>query len=132
MGIFYKELSSLAWYCGAWSIESKQKDVPNGASFLCGSVFYFFLGTMPVSLKIVSLFVISRITRQGFPAAKQFAGISFVTTEPAPITEPSPIVTPPQIVTFAAIQQLSPMVMGFVYSRLVTVPVFSLKKALRS
>ena len=56
--------------------------------------------------------VISRITRHGTPTASEFAGISLVTTLPAPITQPSPIVTPPQIVTFPAIQQLSPMVIG--------------------
>ena len=34
------------------------------------------------------------ITLHGFPTAILFSGISFTTTEPAPITEPSPIVTP--------------------------------------
>ena len=41
------------------------------------------------------------ITLQGFPPAIQFAGISFVTTEPAPITECLPIVTPLRIIEFA-------------------------------
>jgi hypothetical protein len=34
---------------------------------------------------------ISRITRAGLPKATTLDGISFVTTDPAPITEPSPI-----------------------------------------
>ena len=40
------------------------------------------------------------ITLQGFPAAKQPAGISFVTTLPAPMMLFGPIVTPGKIVTF--------------------------------
>ena len=31
-----------------------------------------------------------RITRAGFPAAKEFSGTSFLTTLPAPMTQPSP------------------------------------------
>ena len=60
--------------------------------------------------------------QHGTPTASEFAGISLVTTLPAPITQPSPIVTPPQIVTFPAIQQLSPMVIGLAYSLSVSVP----------
>ena len=65
---------------------------------------------------ILSFSVISRITLQGLPAAKTPAGISLVTTLPAPITLPSPIVTPPQIVTFEAIHTSLPIRMGFPYS----------------
>ncbi len=37
----------------------------------------------------------------GFPAAKTFLGILFVTTLPAPTTLPSPITTPGYTITFA-------------------------------
>lgn len=47
------------------------------------------------------------MTRHGFPTAKLYGGISFVTTLPAPITHPSPMVTPPQTTTLDASQQLS-------------------------
>ena len=60
---------------------------------------------------ISSLSVISRITRHGFPAARQLSGISLVTTLPAPITQPFPMVIPPVMVTFAAIRQLFPIVL---------------------
>ena len=40
-----------------------------------------------------------RSTRQGFPTASTFAGISLVTTLPAPITAPSPICTPGRTIT---------------------------------
>ena len=53
------------------------------------------------------------ITLHGLPAAKVLAGISRVTTLPAPITQPSPIVTPPITVTLEASQQLLPITMGF-------------------
>ena len=46
------------------------------------------------------------MTRHGFPTAKLYGGISFVTTLPAPITHPSPMVTPPQTTTLDASQQL--------------------------
>jgi hypothetical protein len=58
------------------------------------------------------------ITRHGFPAARLYGGMSFVTTLPAPITHPSPMVTPPQTTTLDASQQLSFIVIGFAYSRL--------------
>ena len=45
----------------------------------------------------------------GFPATTQFLGISFVTTEPAPITELSPIVTPGKTIAPAPIHTLLPM-----------------------
>ena len=51
--------------------------------------------------------MIFRITRQGFPTAKLFAGISLVTTLPAPITLFCPIVTPGKIITPPPIQQPS-------------------------
>ena len=67
-------------------------------------------------LHILSSSVISRTTRHGFPTASTWAGISFVTTLPAPITLPSPMVTPGRIVTFAPSQTLSPTVIGFAIS----------------
>ena len=48
---------------------------------------------------MLSASVMGRMTRQGTPAAKLFAGMSRVTTLPAPITQPSPTVTPGQTVT---------------------------------
>ena len=44
--------------------------------------------------ELSSLCFISLITRQGLPTAIVHAGMSFVTTEPAPIIAPSPMVTP--------------------------------------
>ena len=61
---------------------------------------------------MLSASVISRMTRQGTPAAKEFAGMSFVTTLPAPMTQLSPIVTPEQTTTFAPNQMFEPMVTG--------------------
>jgi hypothetical protein len=52
------------------------------------------------------------ITFAGFPTAKELSGISFVTTDPAPITHPFPIVIPGQITELPPIQQSSPIVMG--------------------
>ena len=52
------------------------------------------------------------ITLQGTPAAMTPAGMSWVTTLPAPMTEPAPMVTPPQTVAFAPIQTFSSSVMG--------------------
>lgn len=63
-------------------------------------------------------------TLQGFPTATTFVGMSRVTTLPAPMTLPCPMLTPAQIVTLPAIQQLSPMVIGFAYSLVVSVPSF--------
>ena len=62
---------------------------------------------------MLSASVIVRTTFAGTPAAKEFGGISRVTTAPAPMTQPSPIVTPGQTVTFAPNQQLFPMWTGF-------------------
>ena len=62
---------------------------------------------------MLSASVISRITRQGTPAAKLLGGMSRVTTLPAPITQLSPMVTPGQTVTDAPNQQLLPMWTGF-------------------
>ncbi|MDY2981366.1 MAG: hypothetical protein SOR81_07195 [Fusobacterium sp.] len=56
--------------------------------------------------------VISLKTLQGFPTAITPAGISFVTTEPAPIIELSPIVTPPKTVQLAPNHTLFPKVIG--------------------
>ena len=56
--------------------------------------------------------VISLTTFAGVPIATTLAGISFVTTEQAPITELSPIVTPGRIVTLEAIQTFFPMKTG--------------------
>ena len=50
------------------------------------------------------------MTLQGLPAATELAGISRVTTLPAPMTLFSPMVTPGQMTLLAPIQQLSPMV----------------------
>ena len=61
---------------------------------------------------MLSAWVISRITRQGTPAASELGGRSRVTTLPAPTTQPSPIVTPPQTTTFAPSQTSLPMVTG--------------------
>ena len=55
---------------------------------------------------------ISRITCAGLPTAIELAGMSRVTTEPAPIMEFEPIVTPGVTVTFAPNHTLSPIVTG--------------------
>ena len=52
------------------------------------------------------------ITFAGLPPAIQFAGILFVTTEPAPITEFFPIVTPLRIIERAPMKTLSSITMG--------------------
>jgi hypothetical protein len=54
-----------------------------------------------------------RTTRQGFPAARTFGGMSRVTTLPAPIVELSRMVTPGQTMTPPPIHTLSPIVTGF-------------------
>ena len=56
--------------------------------------------------------VIPRITRHGLPAATTPAGMSFVTTLPAPMTVPSPIVTPGQMIAPPPIQTSGPIVTG--------------------
>ncbi len=53
-----------------------------------------------------------RITRAGFPTATESAGMSRVTTAPAPMTERSPIVTPGHTITPPPSQQWSPTVIG--------------------
>lgn len=53
-----------------------------------------------------------RIGRQGTPAATTPAGMSRVTTLPAPMTEPFPMVTPPQTTALAPIHTSSSRVMG--------------------
>ena len=63
-------------------------------------------------LTMLSAWVISRITRQGTPAAKELAGMSRVTTLPAPMTQLSPMVTPLHTTTLAPNQMLLPMVTG--------------------
>ena len=72
--------------------------------------------------KQLSSSVIGRIGLQGTPQASQPAGISFVTTLPAPITAPSPIVTPPQMMAPQAIQTWFPIVMDGAYSDIETCP----------
>ena len=57
------------------------------------------------------------ITRHGFPTATQFAGISFVTTLPAPITVPSPIDTPGRMIAPPPIQHPLPIFTGKAYVR---------------
>ncbi len=52
------------------------------------------------------------ITRAGFPTATLSAGMSLVTTLPAPIMQRSPIVTPGQMTAPPPIQQSSPIVTG--------------------
>ena len=61
---------------------------------------------------MLSASVISRMGWQGTPAAKWLAGMSRVTTLPAPMTQLSPMVTPGQTVTFAPNQQLLPILTG--------------------
>ncbi|KAH7129377.1 hypothetical protein B0J13DRAFT_453587 [Dactylonectria estremocensis] len=53
------------------------------------------------------------MTRAGEPTATLQAGISLVTTEPAPMVQPSPMVTPGRMTTAPPIQQSSPIVTGF-------------------
>ena len=52
------------------------------------------------------------MTRQGLPAAMTLAGMSRVTTLPAPMVELAPTVTPGQTMTPPPSQTLSPRVMG--------------------
>ena len=52
------------------------------------------------------------ITRAGFPTAIAFAGMSFVTTEPAPTTAPFPIRTPLRTITPKPSQTSSSMMIG--------------------
>jgi hypothetical protein len=49
----------------------------------------------------------------GFPAHTIHAGISFVTTEQAPITVPSPMDTPGPMNALLATHAPSPILMGF-------------------
>ena len=62
--------------------------------------------------RMLSASVSFRITLHGTPAAKLPAGISLVTTLPAPMTQLSPIVTPGQTVTEAPNQQSFPICTG--------------------
>ena len=52
------------------------------------------------------------ITRAGLPAAREFGGMSRVTTECPAITDPEPMVTPGRTVTLPASHTLSPMMVG--------------------
>ena len=54
-----------------------------------------------------------RFTTAGHPATKESSETSFVTTLPAAIIQRLPMVTPGQTITPPAIQQSSPMVMGY-------------------
>ena len=56
--------------------------------------------------------VIGRTMRQGFPKAITPAGMSCVTTLPAPITDPLPILTPCITTVLPPIQTSSPIVIG--------------------
>ncbi len=56
--------------------------------------------------------VTDRIVRQGLPTATTFAGISLVTTLPAPIIALSPMVTPGRTVTLPPNHTLLPMEIG--------------------
>src|SRR5690554_2745321 len=57
----------------------------------------------------VCVYSMDLITLQGFPPAITLAGISLVTTLPAPITLFSPIVTPFKTVTFTPSHTLLPI-----------------------
>lgn len=50
------------------------------------------------------------ITLAGLPTTTELSGISFTTTEPAPIVTLLPIFTPPIITTLAPSETLSPIV----------------------
>ena len=56
------------------------------------------------------------MTRHGFPTAIESSGISFVTTDPAPMVHRWPMVTPGRIVTLPPIQTSSPIVIGLAHS----------------
>lgn len=63
-------------------------------------------------LRNFSSAVMALITLHGFHAATTLSGISFTTTEPAPITTFEPMQTPGNTCTPAPIHTLSPTVMG--------------------
>lgn len=52
------------------------------------------------------------MTFAGIPAAKEYAGISLVTMEPAPIMLPLPTCTPERIHTFSPIHTFSSIIIG--------------------
>ena len=85
------------------------KDLPKERSF-----FYPFIshGCHISHRQYHTHHLICFTTRQGLPTAIQSAGISRVTTEPAPITALSPMVTPGKTVTLAPSHTFSPMVIG--------------------
>ena len=56
--------------------------------------------------------LISRITRQGFPAAKTPSGTSRVTTLPAPMTARAPMFTPGRIIAPPPTQTSAPISIG--------------------
>ena len=60
--------------------------------------------------------VMGRRTRQGLPTATLLAGMSRVTTLPAPMTQLSPMVTPGKTVQLPPNQTLLPTVIGFANS----------------
>ena len=60
--------------------------------------------------------IISRMTRQGLPAAKTPSGMSRVTTLPAPMTEREPIWTPGQMMAPPPTQTSEPISMGLANS----------------
>ena len=77
-----------------------------------------FVSSSKIKLFIYSLSLsfICLITLQGLPTAIELSGISFVTTEPAPMTQFSPIVTPGVMTTSPPIQLCEPTVTGSAYS----------------
>ena len=84
------------------------------SSFLCEEALYGFPNPLFVVVgngdggkqvtHQISHSIWSRIMRAGTPAARAPAGISRVTTLPAPITAPSPMETPLRIMEFIPIQ----------------------------
>ena len=72
--------------------------LPSGRRRLCSGVFVYSSSDL--------------ITRHGFPAANTPAGMSRVTTLPAPMTLSEPMVTPPITRTPAPNHTLSPTVIG--------------------
>ena len=55
-------------------------------------------------------------TLAGDPIATEKAGISFVTTLPAPMVQPFPILTPGRMIVFPPIQQSFKIVTSLAYS----------------
>lgn len=73
---------------------------------------YLFISSFRLSIKLVH----ESIIFAGLPTARLSSGISWVTTEPAPITTLSPIYTPGSIIVPAPIKTLLPIC---------TIPIFT-------